>query len=861
MSASIQTKLLALCILLVLLTTISISSAYYVLTRRDKHRESLQRIQIAFDIILDDLENQRQFYTRKFDEFLQADSALIEPINMYNQDHTQLGSASFLVVHLTRVAESLREFGSEISARQIILYGADKRLLSVYQYHENQEITGIYATSGTNAPTFLLIGGSSQPGVSDGTSQNIWSVYSGKDIPDNPLPSDIEASYEGTIPDSMAINPFSQGQRFGIHIIAPIFRNEDKIGVLTGEILYTQSIVERYASLSKTEVNFFGGSQLSLGTLKAQTQLDPEILEQSVSCEEMRDGKLDIFSVTFEDQKYYQGQCGLQDNQGATIGAITISLSQKIEKDAINKIFTSVLTLSGIVIVVAFILSLIFSRKTVHSIQNIVRVIGAASEGDLRPAAIKVSKDEIGMLAVKLNQMIGQLRTISGQVQNASYAVNSTADTILQQMESLIQHMQKQSTSVDSTVISIEEIKKFIDVVARNTADLLSAAEQILSSIQETRSSIEEVTISTNSLTTNLHMISSSVDQVNQTVKHISENTGKLEEVAKETETEIHHIDQLFKDVSHNANQAQKLAEETMDAATRGQASVDESIQGMTELKEVVSNTAQIIQEVNSWGEQVSSILDIVDEITEQTSLLALNASIISAQAGAHGRGFAVVADEIKELATRTKTSTKEISTLVHELQSKTGEGVNNTKEGLRKADQGMQLANAVKDALTTILERATRSSHRAADTVQVIQQTAASSQAISAQITRITEMVSSIGTALQEEEREIGQVVEAVENISGMSEQVTRASYEQKKAAQEIEKSMGDVAGKFEDISDQTETLQQNANQIVQAMHTIGVITEQILQNATVISGDTVKDLVQQSDVLQKIVNIFKVS
>jgi methyl-accepting chemotaxis protein len=421
--------------------------------------------------------------------------------------------------------------------------------------------------------------------------------------------------------------------------------------------------------------------------------------------------------------------------------------------------------------------------------------------------------------------------------------------------------MEQQSSSVDNTTEAIKNIKQFIDLVAQNTNDLLTAAAQILASIQETRTNIDEVTESTSALTTNLHRISSSIDLMNQSVKHISENTAHLEEVTQQTETEIHRIDQSFKDVSHNAERTQQLAKETMDAATSGQTSVEASIQGMTELKEVVSNTAQIIQEVNTWGEQVSSILDIVDEITEQTSLLALNASIISAQAGVHGRGFAVVADEIKELATRTKASTKEIGTLVHELQMKTEEGVNNTAEGLRKADQGMQLACAVKDALDIILERATRSSNRASDAAQVIQQTVDSSRKIRIQITSVTEMASKIRMTIQEQEHDVEQVVAAVKNISEMSEQVSRASLEQKRSAEEIERSMEDVTEQFSDISDQTETLRQNSDQIVTAMHTIESTTEQILRNAISISNDTVKNLVQQSNVLQKIVKVFKVS
>ena len=126
--------------------------------------------------------------------------------------------------------------------------------------------------------------------------------------------------------------------------------------------------------------------------------------------------------------------------------------------------------------------------------------------------------------------------------------------------------------------------------------------------------------------------------------------------------------------------------------------------------------------------------------------------------------------------------------------------------------------------------------------------------------MTSVSDMVSRIRTSIQGQERDMEQVVNAVENISGMSEQVNRASVEQKRAAQEIARNMEDVTEKFNAISEQTETLLQDANQIVTAMHTIESTTEQILRSATAISGDTVKNLVQQSDVLQQIVNVFKV-
>ena len=332
-------------------------------------------------------------------------------------------------------------------------------------------------------------------------------------------------------------------------------------------------------------------------------------------------------------------------------------------------------------------------------------------------------------------------------------------------------------------------------------------------------------------------------------------------EVASKTKTEIHLIDQSLQNVSQSAARTEILVRETMDAAQSGQISVDVSIQGMNELKKAISHSAQSIQEVNTAGEQISSILDIVDDITEQTSLLSLNASIISAQAGEHGRGFAVVANEIKELAQRTKSSTAEIGSLIHTLQVKTEESVTSINTGIVKADEGVQLVRAVKDALSTILERATHSSTMAADIARVIQQIAASSQIISSSINAVTDMVSTITKAIQQQERDISKVVTAVENIRGMSEQVNRAHQGQRNASDQIVNGMEYMTQRLGDLTNQAKDLQQSSNQILDAMRTIESITQDVLLEAVKISDSTAGNMAKQVNMLKEIVTVFKVS
>lgn len=849
MHISIQTKLLAFCVLLVVLTAVSTAATYYLLLKQDKQQESQQRIQIAFDVISDDLAHQHQFYSQQVQEFVKNNSTIEWALFTYQTDAAKLSDPLFIVSYLTPFAGKLKDFSNVIGARHLALYGADQRLIVAYQRDETNELLGIYTTSSQGQPSFLSVQATSM-------------LLGTKTIPNLPLPATFSASYPEALPQTITIMNFRQNTSLGVRVVMPIVRKGEFVGALVGEIMYAQSMAERYTALSKTSVNFFAGEELSIGTFRAQASITSESLSNLPTCDTLTTARqaIPVASLIVDERPYYQGACAFMAGQ-QRIGAMTISLSQTIAREAIRRVLTAVLTISAIVACVGFGISVIFSRKTIHIIHALVRVMSAAAEGDLRASAIGTTNDELGLLARRLNQMISQLRTISKQVQNSSLAVNGSADTILQQMGSLMTHMEQQVTSIQQTTGSVEKVNRFIDIVAQNTAELLTTAAMILSSIQETQGSIKEVSASTGALTTNLHLISASVEQVSQSSKQVSEDTGRLEELARQTETEIQRIDQSLRGVAQHAEHNQQSARKTMEAATTGQVSVEASVHGMTELKTVVTNTAQIIREVNSWGEQVSSILDIVDEIAEQTTLLSLNASIISAQAGEHGRGFAVVANEIKELATRTQHSTREIATLIHALQKKTEEGVKNTKEGIIKAEEGVQLAQAVKDVLRTILEQATQASHRASDTVRVIQQTTDSGQVISASMKDVTEKVSHIRSALHREGADIEQVVSAVENISGMAEQVNRATLEQQKAADQITRSMQAAVEKFNDISEQTESLRQDSRQMLLAMETIQSITGNILHDTSDISGTTVKNLAHESDMLQEIVQIFKTS
>jgi methyl-accepting chemotaxis protein len=195
------------------------------------------------------------------------------------------------------------------------------------------------------------------------------------------------------------------------------------------------------------------------------------------------------------------------------------------------------------------------------------------------------------------------------------------------------------------------------------------------------------------------------------------------------------------------------------DAQKLGMQSIEKNIAGMGRIEATARRTADVINRLGERAENVGSILTVIEEITDQTGLLALNAAILAAQAGEHGKGFAVVAAEIRELANRTAASTKEIGKLIAAVQEESREAVGVMREEVSMVEEGVKLARDTGNALAKILERAGQS----------------------------RDMSKSISKAAAEQSRGIRQVREAVDKISEMTHQIARATNEQKTGSEQI--------------------------------------------------------------------------
>jgi methyl-accepting chemotaxis protein len=188
----------------------------------------------------------------------------------------------------------------------------------------------------------------------------------------------------------------------------------------------------------------------------------------------------------------------------------------------------------------------------------------------------------------------------------------------------------------------------------------------------------------------------------------------------------------------------------------------------MEKIAAVVNESATAIKELGRSSEKIGEIIGVIDDIADQTNLLALNAAIEAARAGEQGRGFAVVADEVRKLAERTTTATKEIASMIKGIQSETGNAVGSMEKGTKEVEDGKLLADKAGDALREILD----GNQKLTDMIQQIA-TAATEQSSAAE--EISKNVEQVSVTAKESATGNQQAAKAAEDLSGQAEELNR--------------------------------------------------------------------------------------
>jgi len=449
---------------------------------------------------------------------------------------------------------------------------------------------------------------------------------------------------------------------------------------------------------------------------------------------------------------------------GTRIGTTTIGFSRSgIQQNAWQTVRKLLVIGVFIIAGLALTIYLVVRKMIVSTTTEIVGVVSNIATGDLSQRVKVRTTDEFGSLGRGLNRMAVELK---GMIENVQGTARKT-DSIWQQVKETSQEItagsKEQAEAVEEAASSVNEMHFALKEIGGNVENLYSTSETTSSAVIEMAASSDEVAKTIVQLSTAIEDTSTAIVQLSAAVRQIADNVEVLSSAAEDTAASATEISASVKEVESNAQESAALAEAVAsDAQQLGMRAIEKTIEGMNRIDSTARRTADVVNRLGERAENIGSILTVIEDITDQTGLLALNAAILAAQAGEHGKGFAVVAAEIRELANRTAASTQEISKLITSVQDESRGAVEVMREEVTMVQEGVRLAHDAGDALKKIVERADQS----------------------------RDMSRSINKAATEQARGVRQVSDAVDKINEMTHQIVRAVNEQKLGSEQITRS-----------------------------------------------------------------------
>jgi methyl-accepting chemotaxis protein len=483
-------------------------------------------------------------------------------------------------------------------------------------------------------------------------------------------------------------------------------------------------------------------------------------------------------------------------------GTVAVALSPGAELRGAS---SRTLAIFALLIAVSGILAVVIAYQTARDISRSTELLreeaSRLAEGDLRRGRVWESEDELGSLWRSFETMASGLRATVARVSEAADRVESSASELSPISEVVSSVTEAQVHSMDEAASSMEEIATQVRGIAASGSALNESVEESSSSILELGASGGELNEMAVSLHENVEGVSSSIVQLVRSLSQVLENTESLSGAAEETSASMEEMASSLREVDLSAAETSRLSAEAVDRAETGQEKVRETIEGMEAIESATETAERVIRGLHGRTVEIGAIVDVIDDVADETNLLALNAAIIAAQAGDHGRAFGVVADEIKDLAERVLASTKEIGGLISSVQEEATRATSAIEEGTSLVARGVERSVEAGLALESITKASRQSGARMNGIVLAVQAQAKASGHVVGLMERVRRGVEQIRDATQEQERSHGVVSASTVMMRDVAQQVRGTTEEQARGSSRIRESIEGVRMAVEQI------------------------------------------------------------